>query len=318
MKVLLSTEWAKTFYPKLYDRYPEVTFVEVYNSDDIAKEIVDAEVVFGYINTEQFKAAAKLKWVQTLDAGMEPLFSQAPAIVNSDVTVTNAKGASAPQIGEHAVALILMFARGLDQFWHMQQERRWGQEYGMSIVQMVRAKTVGIVGFGKSGLEVGRLCSALGMNVLALDKHEVDGTPVVKEVWGTNRLGELLEQSDYVVVTVPMTSENAGMIGAAELGLMRSTAYLIVTSRGRLVDHNALVTALKAKEIAGAGLDVVVDEPLPPENELWDLKNVVITPHVAGNSPELEEWVFTIFEDNLQRYMNRQPLLNVVDKQLGY
>ena len=188
----------------------------------------------------------------------------------------------------------------------------------MSIVQIVEGKTAGIVGLGKSGMEIGLRCRALGMDVLAVDRHDVSGEPVVEEVWSLDRLGDLLEASDFVVLTVPMTPENEGMIGAAELAQMKESAYLIVTSRGRLVDHAALVDALRTKRIAGAGLDVVAEEPLPPDNVLWELENVVITPHIAGNSPELDERTFRIFEDNLHRYVNGQPLRNVVDKRLQY
>lgn len=318
MKVLLLADWGRPFYTALRARYPQVEFAEAYSPDEVGDEVRDAEVVFGYLSGEQFESAERLRWIQTLDAGMEGLFNRAPGVIDSDVVVTNARGAGASQIGEHAVALMLMFARGLDRFWRLQRERRWDQEYGLSIVQMVEGKTAGVVGFGKSGLEIGRRCRALGMDVLAVDRHDVSGEPVVEDVWGLDRLGELLEASDFVVLTVPMTPENEGMIGAAELARMKSTAYLIVTSRGRLVDHAALVDALRTKRIAGAGLDVVVEEPLPPDDELWELENVVITPHIAGNSPELDERTFRIFEDNLQRYVNGQPLRNVVDKQRQY
>ena len=156
------------------------------------------------------------------------------------------------------------------------------------------------------------------MNVIAVDRHDVDGEPVVEDVWGLDRLGDLLEQSDFVVVTVPYTPENKNMLGAAELAMMKSTAYLIVTSRGRIVEHGALVKALQNGTIAGAGLDAVIEEPLPSDNELFELDNVVITPHIAGNSPELDERTCDVFERNMRRYMSGDPLRNVVDKQLRY
>ena len=318
MKVLLLAEWGKPFYPRLRTRFPQVEFVEAYRLDEIEREVRGVEAVFGYLTASQFEAATSLKWIQTLDAGMEGLFNQLPNIAETDVVVTNARGAGAPQIGEHAVALILAFSRGLVDFMRLQRERRWDQEYGLSIVQMIHGRTVGIVGLGKSGMEVAWRCKALGMNLLAVDKHDVGGDPVVEDVWSVDRMGELLERSDYVVVTVPYTPANENFIGASELARMKPTAYLIVTSRGRVVDHRALVSALREKSIAGAGLDVVVDEPLPPENELWDLDNVIITPHIAGNSPELHERTHMIFEDNMHRYLASQPLRNVVDKRLRY
>jgi phosphoglycerate dehydrogenase-like enzyme len=312
MKLLLLPDWGKPLYPRLRAKYPGDTFVEAYTPADVLREIPDADALFGYLTSEQLAAAAKLRWVQTPDAGMEGLFDRVPEIVETEIVVTNARGAGAPQIGEHALALMLYFARGLHEFARLHRERRWDLEYGLSVVQMIAGKTVGIVGFGKSGREIGWRCKAMGMTVLAADKFPTE------EVWPLDRLPELLRASDYVVVTVPYTPENEGMIGAAELAMMKPTARLIVTSRGRIVQHDALVAALRNGTIAGAGLDTVVQEPLPPESELWELPNVIVTPHIAGNSPELDERTFEILEENVGRYLAGQPLVNVVDKRLRY
>ncbi|MCH8223259.1 MAG: D-2-hydroxyacid dehydrogenase [Chloroflexi bacterium] len=318
MKALLLAEFGKPFYPRLRELFPDVDFVEADSPEEIEREVVDAEVVFGYLTGSQFEAARNLKWIQTLDAGMEGLFNSVPGIADTDIMVTNAQGAGAPMIGEHAVTMILMFARGMDRFAEKQRAGSWDQEYGLSIVQVAMRKTVGVIGLGKSGMEAAWRCKALGMNVIAVDRHDVDGEPVVEDVWGLDRLGDLLEQSDFVVVTVPYTPENENMLGAAELAKMKSTAYLIVTSRGRIVEHGALVAALRNGVIAGAGLDAVVEEPLPSDNELFALDNVVITPHIAGNSPELDERTYDVFERNMRRYMSGDPLRNVVDKGLRY
>ncbi len=318
MKTLLLAEWGAPFYQRLRRKYPRETFVEAYSAPDILREIPDADAVFGYLTKEQFAAARKLKWLQTLDAGMEGVFNRIPEIAETPVIISNARGAGAPQIGEHALALILHFARGINEFSRLQRQHTWDQDYGLSIVQMVYGKTAGIIGFGKSGKEIGWRCKAMGMNVIAVDKRPVDGDPILDHVWPLDRLHDLLSQSDYVVITVPYTPQNENMIGAKELALMKKTARLIVTSRGRIVEHNALVAALKEGRIAGAGLDTVIKEPLPADNELWDLPNVIITPHIAGNSPELDERTFAIFEENFGRYLSGQTLTNVVDKHLRY
>jgi len=318
VRVLLLADWGKPMYPELRKKFPEIEFVEAYGDVEIKAAVRDAEVVFGYLTGEQFALNRKIKWIQTLDAGMEGLFRKIPEVAETRIVVTNARGAGAPQIGEHGIALILALARGLPDFWKLKSARRWDQDHGLSIVQMIYGKTAGIIGFGKSGREIGWRCKALGMNVIALDKHAVDGDPVVVNVWSLDRLKELMAASDFVVVTVPYSEANENMIGAAELGVMKKTAFLIVTSRGRIVEHRALLAALKEKRIAGAGLDVAVQEPLPAENELWALDNVIITPHIAGNSPELDRWTYDIFEDNLHRYVKGQPLRNIVNKQLRY
>ena len=318
MKVLLVGDWGNRFWPRLHERFPDIDFVLAELAEDVEREVRDAEVVFGYLTGSQFQTARKLRWIQSPDAGVEKLFQELPDIADTDVAVTNARGAGAPQIGEHAVALMLMFSRGLDRLMRLQRERRWDIEYGLSIVRMLAGRTVGIIGFGHSGREIAWRCRALGTDVLAVDRHYVDGKPMVQEVWKLDRLGELLERSDFVVVTVPQTPDTENMIGAEELARMKPTAYLIATSRGRIVEHEELVDALKHRRIAGAGLDVLAEEPLPPDDELWDLDNVVITPHVAGNSPELYDWTYRILEDNLDRYTRGWPLMNVVDKRLQY
>ena len=283
MKVLLLADFGAPYYPTLREEHPDLELVEVSSNDAILDEIESAEAVFGYLTAEQFAAAKDLKWIQTPDAGMEGLFDAIPNIVNTDVVVTNSRGAGAPMIGEHGVALMFALARQLPRFWADKQAHRWDQDGALAIVEYLGDKTCGIVGFGKSGREIGWRAKALGMDVIAVDEQPVDGEPIVEEVWGRSRLNDLLVLADYVVITAPYTASNENMIGADELALMKSTARIVVTSRGRLVDHNALVAALKSGEIAGAGLDTTIEEPLPADDELWDLPNVIITPHIAGN-----------------------------------
>jgi phosphoglycerate dehydrogenase-like enzyme len=215
---------------------------------------------------------------------------------------------------------MLAMARQLPRFWADKAARRWDQEGALNVVEYLGNKTCGIVGFGKSGKEIGWRAKALGMNVIAVDDQPVNGEPIIDKVWGRSQINMLLEMSDYVVVTVPYTTHNENMIGASELARMKSSARIVVTSRGRIVDHNALVHALKSGTIAGAGLDTTIEEPLPPDNELWDLPNVIVSPHIAGNSEPimLEERTMAIFAENLKRYVSGETLINIVDKHLQY
>ena len=320
MKVLLLADFGAPYYPTLREEHPDLELIEASSNDAILNEIESAEAVFGYLTAEQFAAAKDLKWIQTPDAGMEGLFNAIPNIVNTDVVVTNSRGAGAPMIGEHGVALMFALARQLPRFWADKQAHRWDQDGALAIVEYLGDKTCGIVGFGKSGREIGWRAKALGMDVIAVDEQPVDGEPIVEEVWGRSRLNDLLVLADYVVITAPYTASNENMIGADELALMKSTARIVVTSRGRLVDHNALVAALKSGEIAGAGLDTTIEEPLPADDELWDLPNVIITPHIAGNSERemLDKRTVDIFAENLRHYVSGSPLINVVDKQRQY
>jgi phosphoglycerate dehydrogenase-like enzyme len=297
-----------------------VDFVEAASDADVDLNVTDADVVYGYLNAEQFESATSLRWLQVLGAGVEGVLSGIPALVSSDVVLTNGRGAGAPIIGEHAVAMILALARQFPRFEQDKRDHRWDTEGVFDSLEYAGDKTVGIVGFGKSGRETGWRCKALGMSVLALDRYPMDGDPIVEQVWTADRLPELLALADYVVVTVPQTPETVDLIGDQELRQMKRSARLIVTSRGRIVNQAALVRAIKEGVIAGAGLDTVDEEPLPADDELWSLPNVIITPHIAGNAePELlERRTFAIFAENLRRYLAGQPLFNVVDKTLGY
>ena len=320
MKALLLAEFGIPYYPAIREEHPDIDLVEAFTNETILSEIESAEIVFGYLTADQFALAKNLRWIQTLDAGMEGLFNALPNIVDTEVEVMNTRGAGAPMIGEHGMTLMLALARQLPRFWADKSEHRWDQDGALEVVEYLGNKTCGIVGFGKSGREIGWRAKAFGMKVIAVDEQPVDGDPTVEDVWGRSKLNDLLERSDYVVVTAPYTPHNENMIGEAELALMKPSARLVVTSRGRLVEHKALVAALKSGRIAGAGLDTTIVEPLPADNELWDLPNVIITPHIAGNSEQelLDERTVDIFAENLRRYVSGQPLINMVDKELQY
>ncbi len=320
MKVLLLADFGDPYYPPIREEHPDIEFVEAGSDEELLREIPNADAVFGYLTSAQFDAAKNLKWIQTLDAGMEGLFNAVPQVANTGIVVTNARGAGAPMIGEHGVTLMLALARQLPRFWADKSAHKWDQDGALEVVEYLGNKTCGIIGFGKSGREIGWRAKALGMTVLAVDEQPVDGDPIVEDVWGVSKLNGLLRVSDYVVVTAPYTTANENMIGAEQIDLMKPGARLVVTSRGRLVEHSALVTALKSGRIAGAGLDTTVVEPLPADNELWDLPNVIITPHIAGNSEkeQLDQRTVDIFAENLRRYMGGQPLINIVDKTLQY
>ncbi len=320
MKVLVLPDWAAQFCDALKQRHPEIELVISESDADADQHIKDAEVLFGYPTAQQFDSASALKWIQTLDAGMEGLFAPVPQVADSDVIVTNARGAGAPMIGEHALAMMFALARQFPRFFEDKANGKWDQDGALECVEYLGDKTVGIVGLGKSGREAAWRCKAMGMKVIAVDREPVDADPIVEFVWTLDRLPDLLKQSDYVVVTAPFSPASANMLGKAEFEVMRSSARLIVTSRGRVFDNAALAEALRNGTIAGAALDSVNPEPLPADSELWSAPNLIITPHIAGNAEQimLDRRTFDIFEENLGRYLGGQPLINVVDKAKQY
>jgi phosphoglycerate dehydrogenase-like enzyme len=253
--------------------------------------------------------------VQSGGAGVEWFLT--PDFIASPVVLTNAAGVYAVPIADHVMALVLHFSRQFNNLLRKQAKREWA-EWGEFGAGELLDKTLGIVGLGGIGAEVARRAKGFGMRVIAVRRRPQLTSEHADEVRGAEDLAWLLAESDFVALCSALTHSTRHLIGQAELRLMKPTAYLINIARGGLVDEAALVTALQSAEIAGAGLDVFEEEPLPKESPLWDMPNVMITPHDAGSSPRSGERLMDLFCENLRRYIAGEPLLNVVDKEAGY
>jgi len=241
--------------------------------------------------------------------------------VNSAIVVTNARGVHGPVVAEHVMALVFALAKRLPSATRYQQKRVWGQELMWNESprpREVAGATLGIVGLGSIGREVARLAVAAGMRVLAGRENPGKGSAPAQQVYGPAEIGEMLRQSDYVVLAAPLTRDTAALINRDRLALMKPDAYLINVARGPLVDVEALVEALRSKRIAGAALDVFAEEPLPPESPLWGLENVLITPHTAAVTERLWERHYELICENLRRFMHGEELLGIVDKDKAY
>lgn len=274
-----------------------------------------AEIVLGGISIEEFKRANNLKWIQATGAGVDNLLY--PEMVESDVIITNASGVHPIPIAEHTFALILAITRGLIKSFEGKARRKW--VHNEVFIDELYGKTIGIVGYGRIGQGIAMVAKGFGMKVIAL-KRDVNKTIeiVPDELLGRESLDELLSKSDIVVLIVPLTKDTYHMIGERELKLMKPTSILVNVARGKVVDENALIKAIKERWIFGAGLDVFDTEPLPPDSELWELDNVVITPHIAGLNPYYTDRLLDIFIRNLKVYPDVSKMINVVDKKLGY
>jgi phosphoglycerate dehydrogenase-like enzyme len=282
----------------------------------------DAEVYCGFgIPRELFAASEKLRWLHSGAAGVGgSLYRE---MLESDVVFTNSAGTHGVPVAEHALAMMFYFARALDQVQASQRAGwLWDRDRiacAPSPVAELTGSVVGIIGLGGIGRQVARRARALGMQVWALDREPAAGAGgEADRLFGPGDLEALLKGSDYVVLTVPHTAETDGLIGAGALAAMKPGAVLINVSRGPIVDEEALIAALRAGSIRGAGLDVYSDEPLPPTSPLWELENVCLTPHVAGVSPRFWERETELILENLRRYLAGEPLLNMVNKQAGY
>lgn len=317
------------FVEKLRKEFPEVEFVHRNTYDDIDTYLHDADVVVSWsLNADQVKAAPHLRWIHSTAAAIHQLLI--PEIINSNIVITNARSVHGPVVAEHVLALMFALAKRLPEAMRFQQRHHWGQEETSEAqppIRELRDSTLGIIGVGQIGSHVATAASALGMRVIAVRANTSKGVDWVSQndpmramhrVYGPKDLLRMLEESDFVVVSAPVTNSTKGLIDSNALSVMKPDAYLINVARGALIDEAALVKVLQGKKIGGVALDVFEQEPLSPESPLWDCENVLITPHQAGIAHKLWERQYKLFSDNLSRYLKDAPLIGVVDKKIGY
>jgi D-2-hydroxyacid dehydrogenase (NADP+) len=275
----------------------------------------EAEIIYGFRLPENLIARApKLRWFQTMSAGVDRFLTA--EFRRSSVVLTSVSGIHATPISEFVLSLMLMFAKKAPLAFQQKQQKQW-QPF---LAATLRSKTVGVVGLGHIGREVARLARAFGMRVVATRRsaRKAQRARYVDRLYPPGQLKQLLSESDYVVLTLPLTSETYRIIGEAELHSMKQTAYLINVARGGLVDEAALVRAIEDKRIAGAGLDVFATEPLPADSPMWSFPNVIISPHIAGGMEDYVARATAVFCENLRRYLSGRRLINIVDKKKGY
>ena len=280
--------------------------------DDLAGELADAEIFYGHHHPDVFRNASKLRWIQSSAAGVDILIDK--GLAAGGITITNASGVHAPQVAETAWALTLATTRNLSTYFVQQQQRHWELREHIDL----DGATVGIIGFGGIGRRYAQAATAFGLRILAVDNQQVGKPDFVDELWGIDRLEDLLGESDIVVLACPYTDATHHLLNADRFSQMKPTGVLINIARGSIVDETALMAALKNGQIAAAGIDVCETEPLPSSSPLWDTPNLIITPHTAGLSPGRIKRLTDFFCANLRRYLNEEPLLNVVDPKLGY
>ncbi len=311
----------------------EAAGMEVVNAADDSEardHMADADAFFGKITPPLLAAAPRLRWVQSSTASLEHYIF--PELIAHPCVLTNMRGLFSDVIADQVFGYVLCFARNLHQYILQQMCGHWapvggedarvGFATGPGVINAIdRAHmhlsdaTLGIVGFGGIGAEVARRGLAFGMRVLAVDPVPKETPPGVAGVWPAERLPDLLAQSDFVVIAAPHTPRTVKMFRRPQFQQMKPTAYLINVGRGAIVDLEDLTAALRAGEIAGAGLDVFEVEPLPAEHPLWSMAGkVILTPHVAGYSPRIAERHLGVLLENVRRFVRGEPLQNVVDK----
>ena len=306
------------FVEDLRDTWPDVNFQIAATPDEEKREIEDADVYVGHPSRDVFLAAKQLRWIHSPGTGINWIMSL-PELVESDVVLTNSRGPHAPSMADHVLGMMITFAHHMRELWDDQRAGVWDTaKYIRSQYEELVGRTCGILALGDIGKAVARRAHGAGMDVYAVDIRPIDPIPEVKEVWELDRLDDLLRMSDWLVVTAPLTHRSKGMIGARELALMKPTARVIVISRGGIVDEEAVIDALRNGTIAGAGIDAFETEPLPADSPFWKLDNVLLSPHASALTPEMWEGRRDILRENLRRYIDGEPLLDVCDKEEGF
>jgi phosphoglycerate dehydrogenase-like enzyme len=275
-----------------------------------------AEVILGPVPPRLFQAAPRLRWVHATSSGVDPFLY--PEFRDSDVILTSEKGLVGEHLADHAFGLLLTLTRRLPETFRLGPDG-WDHRPELRS-QMIELSglTMGIIGFGGTGRAVARRAHAFGMHCQAIDRDPVPPSPEVAEVQRPTFFSQLLATSDVVAICCPLTPETRGLFDDAAFTHMKPSALLVNVTRGEIVVEDALVRALRAKRFRGAALDVAPREPLPPDSALWDMENVVMTPHTAGASQYRAGRNIERFARNLEHLRHNEPLEGVIDKQLGY
>lgn len=314
MKILINTIVTAKHCQQIQSISDQVRIVQTQDHQQLLQEIIDTDIVFGGLNLSLFEKAQQLKWLQVLGAGVDGVLF--PELVKSDVVLTSAKGIVGTHLADQTWALLLGLLRGIGR---SVRERTW--ENRMSIRHSaweLSGRTLGIVGLGGTGIEVARRAQGFEMRTIAVDPEDLEPPSFVKSVWPMGRFDDLLKESDVVSICAPLTQETERMFNYPAFQQMKQHALLINVTRGKIVDGSDLIRALNEGLIGGAGLDVTPEEPLPTDNPLWDMPNVIITPHVAGGSPVRLDRTVELFCQSLELFMSNKPLLSVIDKYKGY
>ena len=341
MKLVLHPAIEPERLAKIVDAARPMAVVNAQSEAEARRAIADADAFFGKITPELLSAARHLRWVQAPTASLEHYMF--PELVEHPCVLTNMRGLYSDVIADHVFGYVLCFARNFHHYIRNQLEGRWAPVGGKpdgarkadapgtaelsgfvtgpaSVSAVDRSHlhladlTLGVVGLGQIGAEIARRGLAFGMRVVAVDPVQTAAPAGVAALWRLDRLPELLRESDFVVIAAPHTPETVKLFRRAQFRQMKPSAYLINIGRGAIVDLQDLVAALRAAEIGGAGLDVYETEPLPSDHPLWRMPNVILTPHVAGNSPRIAERHLGVLLENVRRFARGEALTTVVDK----
>jgi len=312
--IVLVSEQLHELLPQLKQAAPGVKLIEFPTAT--AGDIAAADALIGICSDEVLGQAKRLEWIQWAAAGVERCVHQ-PLVRERGLLVTNAQRVAGPSMAEHVLAMMLALSRHLGDFLRAQQQAHWVKDEAPELEDL-EGRTLLVVGLGGIGTEVARRAHAFGMRVIATRASGHSGPDFVSYVGTPDELLKLAHEADFLANCAPLTKETTGIFNREFFAALKPGAYFLSVGRGRSTVTADLIAALASGRLAGAGLDVTDPEPLPADSPLWRLPNVIITPHISGNSPATEEQYATLLTENLRRYVAGEPMLAVVDVERGY
>ena len=309
MNLLVLEQRAEEYKKALGPKFPEVIIQAATIEEEVGKFIEQTDILLTIrISNELLRKASKLQWIHALTTGVDYIVNL-PSL-RKEIIITSTRGIHGPQVSEMAFLLMLALNRDFPEVVRNQDKNTWARWPG----RLLWKKKVGILGIGIIGEEIARKCKAFGMEVFGIDivKRELDCIDVI---YGPEDIVKVAKEVDYFVIVAPYTPQTEKMVDSKVLSAMKSTAFLVNLGRGEIVDEEALISILKSGKIAGAGLDTYCQEPLPKDHPFWGMKNVIVSPHVAGMSDVYVEQALTVFEENLRRFLKgeKRNLLNLIE-----
>jgi phosphoglycerate dehydrogenase-like enzyme len=335
IEVLITLPFPENLVNRLAEISPrlKITVVKANKPEDISPETwARVEVLYTARVLPASETVPALRWIQFHWAGVDHIINES-LLRKPDLVATTLSGAAITQVAEYIVMMLLALGHHVPDLVAYQKKAEWPRERWERFTPVeLRGSTVGIVGYGSIGRQVARLLANFGATVLATKRDAMQpqdfdyipegmgdpGGDLVHRLYPAEALRSMIKDCDFVVVCVPKSPGTLNLIKAEDLAVMKPSAYLVDISRGGIVDHNALISALKERKIAGAALDVFLEEPLPSDSPLWKLPNVLVTPHISGVTAHYDERAVEMFSANLQRYLSGQPLYNRIDLDHGY
>jgi D-2-hydroxyacid dehydrogenase (NADP+) len=314
LKIVSSRPWKKWQKEAIAKVVHDVIFLEKDLDGPLEELVFQADVLFGstHIDPKLLAESKTLKLMHVQSTGVDRYM--VPEFIESDIILINSKGVHAGPVADHAMAMLLALSQDFQNAYANQSKRLW---IDLSPTRL-EGKTVGLLGLGAIGQALAKRCKAFDLKVLGIRRNPDSSVEFVDQVFSIDSVDKVLAESDFVISSLPLTKETHHFLSKREFSLMKSSSFFINVGRGPVVNEEDLIEALRKGEIKGAGLDVFEEEPLDAQSPLWEMPNVLITPHSAGNDPDNWRKTMDIFVENLRRWQEGKPLINVVDKKRGY